>query len=172
MELLSLSTLYSWQASDFNCAGGYDPECEREGIAAELMAWLCWRIPAEGKGEAKAETWLRVQRRAEEQYLISQNISQIGTLTSNVVNYVHSTKPSPEHSINTSSQSLPPHIPTPKPHTLFFQSLYPLNASISTTSFTASVVNTNGPSSCTTILSSIRIPIPRKASGQRSSLGT
>jgi len=45
---------------------------------------------------------------------------------------------------------------------------YHLSASMSTTSLTASVVRTNGPSSCTHTLSSIRIPIPLKCSGHRS----
>lgn len=45
-------------------------------------------------------------------------------------------------------------------------------ASMSTISFTASVVKTNGESSWTQTESSIRIPIPLKCAGHRSSSGT
>jgi len=48
----------------------------------------------------------------------------------------------------------------------------PLNASISTTSLTASVVRTYGLSSSTQTLSSILMPMPRAHLGHRSSLGT
>lgn len=46
------------------------------------------------------------------------------------------------------------------------------SASMSSTSLTASVDRTNGDSSSTHMLSSMRMPMPRKCLGQRSSSGT